>query len=216
MVDVQFIIRIILAVLALAGVWAVIEIALTLRKVRQAVGEATDVLSDVKGSVNTLVTELQPVIGHVDEVVVQATPAVGNIVPVLGNTATTIDTLNSNLERVEDILSDASKLTGAASSASASVARTTSSIAHKVRARLGLGGKKADSAESRQEQGTGPALLESGDASDPSQTTVLDTGASPVGASPAYQEVTVEEADSAPLKINAGYFSYPESDSTSR
>ena len=64
-------IQIVLLVLAVAGVWVVIELALTLRKTRSVVDSLDKTVSDL----NNTLAEAQPVVAKLDGAVDELTPA---------------------------------------------------------------------------------------------------------------------------------------------
>lgn len=122
-----------LVVLALAGVWAIVEVALTLRGVRTS-------LNEVMSSVNQTITEIQPVINKLDGVVDELNPTMKQVQPLLEKAGTAVDALSLDLIRVEEILGDVSSVTGTATNVTGAVTKVTGSAAD---AAAGLIGKIA-------------------------------------------------------------------------
>ena len=94
-----------LIVLVIAGIWAVVELALTIRQARKSVSELAD-------SVNDTIGEVRPAIAKLDGAIDELQPAVKQIEPILEKASTTVDLINVDLVRVEGILSDVNTVTG--------------------------------------------------------------------------------------------------------
>lgn len=94
-----------LIVLVIAGIWAVVELALTIRQTRKSVSELAD-------SVNDTIGEVRPAIAKLDGAIDELQPAVKQIEPILEKASTTVDLINVDLVRVEGILSDVNTVTG--------------------------------------------------------------------------------------------------------
>lgn len=120
-----------LVALAIAGIWAIVEVALTLRGVRGS-------LSEVMSSVNQTINELNPVIAKLDGVADELNPVVKQVEPLLEKTGTAVDALSLDLIRVEEILGDVSSVTGTATNVTGAVSKVTGSAAD---AAAGLIGK---------------------------------------------------------------------------
>lgn len=121
-------IQIALLLLAVAGVWAVIELALTLRKTRTAVDSLDKTVSDL----NNTLAEAQPVVAKLDGAVDELTPALAQVEPLLKSSKTAIDALTSNLVEVEAVVRDISEVTGSVAEASNAVSSVTDSAAGAV------------------------------------------------------------------------------------
>lgn len=177
-----------LIVLVIAGIWAVVELALTFRQTRKSVSELTD-------SVNDTIGEVRPAIAKLDGAIDELGPAAKQVTPILEKASTTVDLINVDLVRVEGILSDVNAVTGAGahvtdavSGAANSVANGVASVAAKVAGKVG--GKSAKIAA-------------------PEATAHLEAPKDEEGAAaPAPEaEVTVEQ-----VKGDVGYFTYPSAD----
>ena len=125
-----------LIVLVIAGVWAVVELALTLRQTRKSVSELSDSVNDTIGEVRPAIDELGP--------------AVKEVAPILEKASTTVDLINVDLVRVEGILSDVNAVTGAGAhvtdavtGAAESVSRGVAGVAAKVAGKVTGAGKAA-------------------------------------------------------------------------
>lgn len=121
-------IQIALLVLAVAGVWAVVELALTLRKTRTVVDSLDKTVSDL----NNTLAEAQPVVAKLDGAVDELTPALAQMEPLLKSSKTAVDALTSNLVEVEAVVRDISEVTGSMAEASNAVSSVTDSAAGAV------------------------------------------------------------------------------------
>lgn len=121
-------IQIALLVLAVAGVWAVAELALTLRKTRGVV-ESLDKTVD---SLNNTIAEAQPIVAKLDGAVDELGPALAQVEPLLKSGQNAVDALTSDLVEVEAVVRDISDVTGSMSKASNAVSTVTDSAAGAV------------------------------------------------------------------------------------
>lgn len=121
-------IQIALLLLAVAGVWAVIELALTLRKTRDVVDSLDKTVNDL----NNTIAEAQPVVAKLDGAVDELTPALAQVEPLLKSSKTAVDALTSNLVEVEAVVRDISEVTGSVAEASNAVSSVTDSAAGAV------------------------------------------------------------------------------------
>ncbi len=121
-------IQIALLVLAVAGVWAVVELALTLLKTRTVVDSLDKTVSDL----NNTLAEAQPVVAKLDGAVDELTPALAQMEPLLKSSKTAVDALTSNLVEVEAVVRDISEVTGSMAEASNAVSSVTDSAAGAV------------------------------------------------------------------------------------
>lgn len=195
------VLTVILIILAIVGVWCLVEVALTVRKARSGVEGAMKAVDELAAdaketiaqarplidNVNQAVTEARPVIAHVDEVVSKAAPAAADVAPLLQTTSVAVENLSGSLERAGAILSDVSRLTGTATNATAAVGAATTGILEKVRGRIGTR-KVADA---------GMARIESAEAE------------------PEAEDAERAEVEAVPsgkiISEDAGYFTYPSS-----
>ena len=120
-------IQIALLVLAIAGVWAIVELALTLRKTRNVVDSLDKTVNDL----NNTIAEAQPV-AKLDGAVDELTPALAQMEPLLKSSKTAVDALTSNLVEVEAVVRDISEVTGSMAEASNAVSSVTDSAAGAV------------------------------------------------------------------------------------
>lgn len=121
-------IQIALLVLAIAGVWAIVELALTLRKTRNIVDSLDKTVNDL----NNTIAEAQPVVAKLDGAVDELTPALAQMEPLLKSSKTAVDALTSNLVEVEAVVRDISEVTGSMAEASNAVSSVTDSAAGAV------------------------------------------------------------------------------------
>lgn len=196
------IITILLGVLIAAGVWALVELAVTVRRARPAVDSVQKTVEELNATVTDVAAQVKPVIAHVDEVVTNAQPAVSTASPLLEQTTQAVGTLNADLERIEQILTDVTKVSGAASSATTAVQSATSSIAGRVLGRLGKGRAASEGDRNRRLQ-------------TPDAEVVAPVGAERGEGAPAGDdgvdddEVQVEVERPNVVTKDAGYFTYP-------
>ena len=154
-------IQIALLVLAVAGVWAVVELALTLRKTRTVVDSLGKTVSDL----NNTLAEAQPVVAKLDGAVDVLTPALAQM------SKTAVDALTSNLVEVEAVVRDISEVTGSMAEASNAVSSVTDSAAgavqklfNKVKAPAADADRKLAAAAAEAEQPTERVLIGDDDA----------------------------------------------------
>lgn len=163
-------IQIALLVLAVAGVWAVVELALTLRKTRTVVDSLDKTVSDL----NNTLSEAQPVVAKLDGAVDELTPALAQVEPLLKSSKTAVDALTSNLVEVEAVVRDISEVTGSVAEASNAVSSVTDSAAgavqklfNKVKAPAADADRKLAAAAAEAEQPTERVLIDDDDVQKP-------------------------------------------------
>lgn len=146
-------IQIALLLLAVAGVWAIVELALTLRKTRTVVDSLDKTVTDL----NNTIAEAQPVVAKLDGAVDELTPALAQMEPLLKSSKTAVDALTSNLVEVEAVVRDISQVTGSMAEASNAVSSVTDSAAgavqklfNKVKAPAADADRKLAAAEAEQ------------------------------------------------------------------
>ena len=146
-------IQIALLLLAVAGVWAIVELALTLRKTRTVVDSLDKTVNDL----NNTIAEAQPVVAKLDGAVDELTPALAQVEPLLRSSKTAVDALTSNLVEVEAVVRDISEVTGSMAEASNAVSSVTASAAgavqklfNKVKAPAADADRKLAAAEAEQ------------------------------------------------------------------
>ena len=109
-----------LLVLAVIGVWAVVEVALTMRSARRSIDKLTTSATEV-------IEQAQPIVAKLDGVVDELEPAAKEALPLLKKAETTLDAANASLQRVDGILEDVSSVSGTASSVTGAVNRAAES-----------------------------------------------------------------------------------------
>lgn len=138
------VLHIVLIVLAVAGVWAVVEIALTIRKTRSAVTEITQQVGDITVAANATIEQVQPIISKVDGMVTELGPAVSEVQPMIEKLGTAVDVATVDLASVNDILVDVSSVTDTASNVTSTVSKAANSAVSGVAGVVGkftAGGK---------------------------------------------------------------------------
>ena len=109
-----------LLVLLLVAIWAVIELALTVRSARKSIDE-------VVTSANETIAQVQPVIAKVDGMADELDPAVKQIPGMLEKTTGTIDSATATLDNLNSILGDVGTVTSTASNVTATVSSAATS-----------------------------------------------------------------------------------------
>lgn len=125
--------HILLVLLVIAGIWAVIELALTIRRARTTV----DSLDKTMGEVNDMLAETRPVVAKLDGVIDELQPALTQVEPLLKSANVAVDALTSNLIEVEAVVRDVSTVTGAAANAGNVVSGVADSASEAVQKLLG-------------------------------------------------------------------------------
>ena len=109
-----------LLVLAVVGIWAVVELALTARTARKSVDK-------ISASANEVIEQAQPIVAKLDGIVDELEPVAKEALPLLKKAEVSLDTANVSLERVNGILEDVSSVSGTASSVTGVVNRAAES-----------------------------------------------------------------------------------------
>lgn len=125
--------HIVLIVLVLAGIWAVVEIALTVRRARSTV----DSLDRTVGEMNEMLAEARPVVSKLDGAIDELQPALSKVEPLLSSANVAVDALSANLVEVEAVVRDVSTVTGAAASAGNAVSGVADSASEAVQRLFG-------------------------------------------------------------------------------
>lgn len=125
--------HILLVLLVIAGIWAVIELALTIRRTRTTV----DSLDKTMGEVNDMLAETRPVVAKLDGAIDELQPALTQVEPLLKSANVAVDALTSNLIEVEAVVRDVSTVTGAAANAGNAVSGVADSASEAVQKLLG-------------------------------------------------------------------------------
>lgn len=139
-----------LIVLAAAGIWVLVEIALTVRRGRGTLDTADVAIADLVKQANVTLDNIQPTIAQLNTTIENLQPTVQGTAPLLDKAGNTIDALTLDLLRVDEILSDLSSVTSTASKASDSVEGITSgaadlanSVVDKIKTTFNLGSRPA-------------------------------------------------------------------------
>lgn len=125
--------HILLVLLVIAGIWAVIELALTIRRARATV----DSIDKTMGEVNDMLAETRPVVTKLDGAIDELQPALTQVEPLLKSANVAVDALTSNLIEVEAVVRDVSTVTGAAANAGNAVSGVADSASEAVQKLLG-------------------------------------------------------------------------------
>lgn len=181
--------QIVLILLALAGVWAVVELALTIRKTRKVAGSLDKTIDQL----NNTIAEAQPIVSKLDGAVDELGPALTQIDPLLKSATTAVDALTSDLVEIEGVVRDVSSVSGAAADASNVVTGITSSASDAVQRLLGKKNNKNAASSDR--------ALET--PSDPLETLTFEGSSAE---NPALSADT--EADALADESEGGYFTY--------
>lgn len=180
--------QIALIVLVVAGIWAIVELALTLRKTRSAVEEVTH-------SAHEAIEQVQPIIAKADGMVDDLQPSMKHVNPMLLKATTSVDLLNANLAELDGILSDMSNVSGAASNATLAAGEV---VDHAASAAAGLvnkiTGKKNKTAPYALHAAHEPARLTDTTESEPSATNSNETASESVPTQAASGYVTYDTA----------------------
>ena len=120
--------QIVLVILVLAGVWAVVELALVLRRTRGVIASLDKTVEQVASTIE----EARPVVAKLDGVVDELQPAVAQIEPLLKQATVAVEALSADLVEVNGVLRDVSAVSGAASSASNAVTGIVDGATEKV------------------------------------------------------------------------------------
>lgn len=128
---------IMLIVLSVAAIWAAVEVALTLRKVRSS-------LDEVSHSATEAIDQATPIIAKLDGVVDDLQPTLREVPTLVEKLEVTIDSANVSLDKVNGILGDVNSAThgvaGVGESASRIVNTATSAAVGVVSKVASLGG----------------------------------------------------------------------------
>ncbi|NTU88334.1 MAG: hypothetical protein HGA54_00265 [Actinobacteria bacterium] len=173
-----------IGLLILFGIWAVAEVALTIRRVRTTLSEVDEAI----GMVGPLVEKVDPLLERVD--------------PLLERVTLTVDALNLEIMRVDQILEDVEQVTDAATTAANAVSTATTApiefltgLSERIRL-----GSRWRTRERKANQAVAKAALEQAAYEDAGQILIeervasaLDTDAASSGNTDAKRGVTVIE-----------------------
>ena len=128
-------ISIVLLLLAAAGVWAVVELALMFRKLRGTIAGLDKTVEEV----NRVIEDCQPIVQKLDATVDELQPIVADLDPVVVKAGELVDAATADLLEVNVMLRDVSNVTGSVSSASSAVSSVADAATDKVQKIFGLG-----------------------------------------------------------------------------
>jgi len=114
-----------LLVLVAAGVWAVVELALTIRKARTSVDQITR-------SANETIEQVQPIIAKADGVMDEIQPALKRVDPLMEQAGVVVDEATISLDKVNAILTDVSSVSGTAANVTTAVDQVATNAASGV------------------------------------------------------------------------------------
>ena len=100
-----------LIVLCITGVWALVEIALFTRK-------TSGTMDELVHNVNNTLAEVEPVITKVDGLLDEIDPAIKKVDPLVVSAIGAVDSLSKDLDNIDVILGDVSRLTTGVADAS--------------------------------------------------------------------------------------------------
>ncbi len=106
------ILPIVYIVVGIALVWFVVELVITIRKVRDKAVTTIDELDPTLKNIESMVSDIQPTIKKVD--------------PLVDRVTLTVDSVNLELMRVDEILEDVTQITGSVSKTLTAVDNVTS------------------------------------------------------------------------------------------
>lgn len=156
--------QIALIVLVLAGAWAVVELALTLRRTRGVVDSLDKTVSQLNGTLE----EARPMVAKLDAAIDELQPAMAQIEPLLKQTNVAVEALSADLIEVNGVLRDVSTVSGAAASTSNAVTGLADAASEKVQKFFGKGAKSAPVDGSRTlEEASGSSTLDELDLDEP-------------------------------------------------
>ena len=110
-------IQIVFIVVGVAAIWAIVELALVLRKTRSTVASLDKTVADI----NAAIDETKPVITKLDDTLDTLQPALEQVEPLIKQGNIAVEALTADLIEVNGVLRDVSQITGGVSSASDAV-----------------------------------------------------------------------------------------------
>ena len=126
-------IQIVLVALAAVGVWAVVELALVLRRTRSTMGSIDKTVDELSETI----AETRPVIAKLDGAVDELAPALAQVEPLLKQAGVAMEALSADLVEVNGVLRDVAQVTGTVSTASGAVTGIADAASEKVQRLLG-------------------------------------------------------------------------------
>lgn len=145
---------VVLIVLALVGVWAIVELALTLRRTRSSLVEVVD-------STNATIEQVQPIISKLDGMMDELEPAIKKIDPLLDNANESIEGIPALVTSCTTILDDVNTVTGVASTATNAVSKAATNAVSSVSGVFSRIGSRKKGAAARISEVSADSELES-------------------------------------------------------
>lgn len=128
--------HIVLILLAIAAIWAVAELAVTLRRARGTVESVDRTL----GELDRTLAEARPVMAKLDDALDELQPALGQVEPLLKQGSIAVEALSADLIEVNGVLRDVSAVTSDMQTATGAVSGIASAATEKVSRLLGRRG----------------------------------------------------------------------------
>ena len=114
-----------LIALVAVAIWAVVELALTIRRARASVDEVTK-------TANETIEQVQPVIAKLDGAMDDLQPSIKQVDPLVEKAGVAVDQANESLRRVNGILGDVSTVSGTAAGVTEAVNKVAGEAANSV------------------------------------------------------------------------------------
>ena len=196
--------QIALIVLVVVGVWAVVEVALTMRTARREVEKITT-------SANEVIEQAQPIVAKLDGIVDELEPAAKRMAPLAERTERTVEAANVSVERLNGILEDVSSVSGTASSVTGAVNRVAESAASGVASVVSRlrgtaaheGAARLDGPSEAPAEGDDGSVLVSGPVQEEPAARVRYVDYAEVAAQPAAAEGTTDGSDASETVADA-------------
>jgi uncharacterized protein YoxC len=119
------ILQVALIILVVAAVWAVVELALTIRRARSSVDE-------ISRQAQETIAQIQPIVTKADGLVDELDPTVKQLPALMDKAQTAVDVATVDLASLNTILQDVSEVSGTASSVTSAVNKVADSAAQGV------------------------------------------------------------------------------------
>ena len=146
--------NILLVVLVAVAVWAVVELALTIRKTRASVEEVTR-------TANETIEQVQPIIAKIDGAVDDIQPSIKQVDPMVDQANAALGEANESLRKLNVILGDVSAVSGTAAGAADVVNQVTNAAADAANGLVSkITGVRSGSPSTLSEGGDAPAAIE--------------------------------------------------------
>lgn len=105
---------VVFAIVGIALIWFVAELAITVRKARGTI-------DDLKKDLDPIITNANDLLDSVNGIVESVRPAIDKVDPLVGKVNLTVDAANLEIMRVDQILEDVTQITDSLSSATTAV-----------------------------------------------------------------------------------------------